>query len=68
MEEHIQDDAPHQHPNNIGMNEGWGNLGVVEKLLKNGWKRKTEPSVELLLGEVHGIVFSLLCRHGVTLY
>lgn len=68
MEKHIQDATPHQHPNNIGMNEGWGNLGVVEELLEKRRKGKVEPCIELLLGEVHGIMPDLLCGYRITLH
>ena len=68
VEERNQDAAPYQHPNNIGMNEGWRDLGVMKELLEKGRKGKAEPRIELLLGEVHGIVSNLLYRHGVTLY
>lgn len=50
------------------MNEGRGNLGVVKELLENGRKGKPEPRIELLLGEVHGIMLDLLCGHGITLH
>ena len=34
MEEHVQDTAPHQHPNNIQVNEGRRNLSIMKKLLE----------------------------------
>ena len=49
MEEHIQDVASHQHPDNVGMDEGGQNLGKVQELLENGRKGEAEPCVKLLL-------------------
>ena len=34
MEEHVQDVASHQHPNNVRMNVGWRDLGVMQELLE----------------------------------
>lgn len=49
MEKYVQDDAPHQHPNDIGMNVGRRNLGIMKELLEKGWKGKMKPRVELLV-------------------
>lgn len=68
MKQHIQNAAPHQHPNNIGMKEDWGNFSIVEELLENGRKGKAKPRIELLLGEIHGVILSLLYRPGTTLH
>lgn len=39
LEQHVQNVASHRHPNNIWMEEGWRNLGEVEKLLEEIGKR-----------------------------
>lgn len=83
MEKHVQDAAPHQHPDNIRVNEGWRDLSEVKKLIEE-WKygeakpdiklleewrqRETEPDIKLLLGEVNGVVRLLLSRCKVTIY
>lgn len=36
MEEHIQDVAAHQHPNNVGMNIGRRDFGIMNELLEEG--------------------------------
>lgn len=68
MEEHIQDTAPHQHPNNIGINKGWGDLGVVKELLEKGQMGKAKLRVELLLGGVHSVVSGFFHMHWIPLY
>lgn len=64
MKQHAQDVAPHQHPNNIQVNEGWEDFGEVQKLLEDRKKRKAEPDIKLFLGEVDGVVRLLLDRGG----
>lgn len=56
MEEHIQDATSHQHPNNVRVNVGRRNLGIVQKLLEERWERKTKHCVELLLTKINGIL------------
>ena len=68
VEHHIQDAAPHQHPHDIGMDVGWRNLSVMEEFFEKGRKRKTEPRIELLLGEINGVVRNFLCGHGVPIH
>lgn len=34
MEKHVQDAAPHQHLDNIRVNEGWRDLSEVKKLIE----------------------------------
>ena len=51
MEEHIQDAATHQHPDDVRVDVGWRNLGVVQELFEERWKRKMEPCVELFLAK-----------------
>ena len=62
MKEHVQDAASHQHPDNVRMNLGSRNLGVVQKLLEKKRERKTEPHVELLLTKEDGTMCNLLNR------
>ena len=68
VEQHIPDTAPHQHSHDIGMDIGWRNLSVMEEFFEKGWKRKTEPRIELLIGEINGDVRDLLCGHGVPIH
>ena len=42
------------------MEEGWRNLGEVEKLLEQGKQRKTELDIELLIAKNNGIIRLLL--------
>ena len=49
MEEHIQDAATHQHPDDVRVDVGWRNLGVVQELLEEILERKEEPHVELFI-------------------
>ena len=42
------------------MEEGWRNLGEVEKLLEQGKKRKIELDIELLIAKNNGIIKLLL--------
>ena len=51
MEEHIQDATSHQHPDDVRVDVGWKNLGVMQELLEERWERKVEPRVELLLAK-----------------
>lgn len=67
MKQHAQDVAPHQHPNSIQVNEGWEDFGEVQKLLEDRKKRKVEPDIKLLLGEVNGVVRLLLDRGGFAI-
>ena len=67
MEEHIQDAAPYQHPNDVGMNVDWSDLGVMKKLIEKWPKGKTKPRVELFFAKINGIVSGLLCGHWITL-
>ena len=68
VEQDIQDAAPYQHPHDIGMDIGWRNLSVMEEFFEKGQKRKTEPRIELLLGEINGVVHDFLCGHGVPIH
>ena len=68
VEQHIQNVVPHQHPHDIRMDVGWRNLSAMEELFENGRKRKTEPRIELLLGEIDGVVPNFLCGHGVPIH
>ena len=40
----------------------------MEELFENGRKGKTEPRIELLLGEIDGVVPDFLCGHGVPIH
>ena len=51
MEEHIQDDATYKHLDDVRVDVGWRNLGVVQELFKERRKRKMEPCVELFLAK-----------------
>ena len=68
VEEHIKDPTPYQHPNDVGMDIGWRNLGVMNELFENRWKGKAELCVELLLGEVNDVVSDFLCGHGIPFH
>lgn len=45
MVEHIQDVAPHQHPDSIWMKKGRKDLNEMEKLLKQIEQREAKPDV-----------------------
>ena len=61
--QHVYDAASHQHPDDVGMNEGGWNLGEMEEFLEQRRQREPEPRVELFLGEDDSILFSFLSRH-----
>ena len=63
--QHIYDAASHQHPDDVGMNEGRWNLGEMEKFLEQRRQREPEPRIELFLCEDDDIFFSFLRRHGI---
>ena len=50
------------------MDIGWGNLGVMKELFEKRQERKAEPRIELLLGEINGVVSGFLCGHGISLH
>ena len=68
MEEHIQDATPHQHPNDVGMDIGWRNLGIMKELFEKRLKGKTEPRVELLIGKINDVVSDLLYGHEIPFH
>lgn len=68
MKEHIQDATSYQHPNNVGMDVGWRNLGVMKKLFEKIRKGKMESCIELLIGKINGMVFDILCGHGISFH
>ena len=45
----VYDAASHQHPDDVGMNEGGWNLGEMEEFLEQRRQREPEPRVELFL-------------------
>ena len=47
--QHVYDAASHEHPDDVGMNEGGWNLGKMEEFLKQCRQREPEPRVELFL-------------------
>ena len=47
IEQHVYDATAHQHPDDVGMNEGWWNLGEMEEFLEQRRKREPKPGVEL---------------------
>ena len=51
MEEHIQDVASHQHPDDVDVNEGGRNLSIVQELFEDKQERKAEPRVKLLIAK-----------------
>ena len=67
MEEHIQDATSHQHPDDVRVDVGWKNLGVMQELLEERRERKAEPRVELLLAKKNGTLSCLLggCRISI---
>ena len=40
----------------------------MEEFFEKGQKRKIEPRIELLLGEINGVVRNFLCGHGVPIH
>ena len=54
MEEHVQDVTSHQHSNNVRMDVGWRDLGIMQELFEERWERKAERHVELLLTKEDG--------------
>ena len=68
MEKHVQDVASHQHSDNVRMNVGSRNLGVVQELLEKRRERKAEPRVELLLTKEDGTMCNLLDGRRVSIY
>lgn len=68
MKEHIQDATSYQHLNNVGMDVGWRNLGVMKELFEKIRKGKMEPCIELLLGKINGMVSDILCGHGISFH
>ena len=40
----------------------------MEEFFENGWKRKMEPRIELLFGEINSVVHGFLCGHGVPIH
>ena len=68
IEQHIQNAAPHQHPNYIGMDVSQRNLSEVKKLFEERRKRKPEPRIELLLSKVNSVVGSFLNRHNLPVH
>ena len=63
--QHVYDVASHQHPDDIGVNEDWWNLGEMEEFLEQRRQRQPEPRIELFLGEDDGILFSFLSRYDI---
>lgn len=66
--EHVQDIAPNQHPNNIWVKEGRGDLGEIEELFEKIRRGETKPFIELLLAKVVSIVRQLLSGHRFAIY
>lgn len=66
--EHVQDTAPDQHPNNIWVKEGRGDLGEIEELFEKIRQEEAEPFIELLLAKVGSIVRQLLSGHRFAIY
>lgn len=40
----------------------------MKELFENRWKGKTEPLVELFIGEIHDVVFDFINRCWISLY
>ena len=68
MEKHVQDVASYQHPDNVRMNVGNRNLGVVQELLEKRRERKVESRFELLLTKEDGTMCNLLDGRRVSIY
>ena len=47
VELHVYNAASHQHPDDVGMDEGWWNLGKVKEFLEQCWKREPKPGIKL---------------------
>ena len=41
----------HHHPDNVRVDVGWRDLGVMQKLLEERRARKVAPRIELLLAK-----------------
>ena len=68
MEEHIKDATSHQHPNNVRVNVGKRNLGVMQELLEERQERKAEPHVELLLTKKNGTLSCFLNGRRISIH
>ena len=68
MEEHIQDVASHQHPNDVGLNEGGRNLSIVQELFEERREMKAEPRVKLLLAEEDTPLGFLLSGRRISIH
>ena len=68
MEEHIKDATSHQHPNNVRVNVGKRNLGVMQELLEERRERKAEPHVELLLTKKNGTLSCFLSGRRISIH
>ena len=68
MEEHIKDATSHQHPNNVRVNVGKRNLGVMQELLEERRERKAEPQVELLLTKKNGTLSCFLSGRWISIH
>ena len=65
VEQHVYNAASHQHPDDVGMDEGWWNLREMEEFLEQRRKREPEPGVKLFFGEGDGASFSFLSRDDI---
>ena len=65
IEQHVYNAASHQHPDYVGMNEGWWNLGKVKEFLEQCRKRESKPDVKLFFREGDDASFSFLSRHDI---
>ena len=68
MEEHIQDATSHQHPDDVRVDVGWKNLGVMQELLEERRERKAEPHVELLLTKKNGTLSCFLSGRRISIH
>ena len=68
VEQHVQNAAPHQHPDYVGMDVGRRDLGEVKKLFEERQEREPEPHVELLLREIDSIVRRFLDGYDLSVH
>ena len=68
VKQHVQNAAPHQHSDYVGMDVGRRDMGEVKKLFEQRREREPEPRVELLLGEIDSIVRRFLGGYGLSVH
>ena len=68
VEQHVQNAAPHQHPDYVGMDVGRRDLGEVKKLFEERREKEPKPRVELLLREIDSVVHRFLGGYDLSVH